>query len=51
MPKWMELGDALETEEVIVARMNLKDNEIPPEYRDEIFVKDYPSMFFKVLKL
>ena len=37
-------------EEVEVVRMNLRDNEIPPEYRTEFFVKEYPSLYFKVGK-
>ena len=31
--------------------MNLRENEIPPEYKTEFFVKEYPSMFFKVHQL
>ena len=48
MPVWFSLGDALMNEDVDIARMNLRDNEIPPEFKDEMFVKDYPSMYFKV---
>ena len=48
MPVWMSLGDALKNEDVDIVRMNLRENEIPPEFKDEMFVKDYPSMFFKV---
>ena len=48
MPVWESLGAALRTEQVDVARMNLRDNEIPPEFKDEMFVKEYPTMFLKV---
>ena len=62
MPVWESLGAALRTEQVMmmmmimimrteqvdVARMNLRDNEIPPEFKEEMFVKEYPTMFLKV---
>ena len=48
MPIWESLGAALRTEQVDVARMNLRDNEIPPEFKEEMFVKEYPTMFLKV---
>ena len=48
MPVWDSLGAALRAEQVDVARMNLQDNEIPPEFSEEMFVKDYPTMYFKV---
>ena len=48
MPIWERLGAALRTEQVDVARMNLRDNEIPPEFKEEMFVKEYPTMFLKV---
>ena len=48
MPVWERLGAALRTEQVDVARMNLRDNEIPPEFKEEMFVKEYPTMFLKV---
>ena len=51
MTTWLELGDALEDEDVDVVMMNMMENEIPPEYKQQLFVKDYPSMFFKVLIL
>ena len=51
MSTWLELGDALEDEDVDVVMMNMMENEIPPEYKQQLFVKDYPSMFFKVLIL
>ena len=38
----------MRTEQVDVARMNLRDNEIPPEFKEEMFVKEYPTMFLKV---
>ena len=43
-----ELGSALAGEDVTLARMNMHSNEIPPEYKSEFFVKEYPSLFFKV---
>ena len=49
MQTWMDLGEALKDEEVDVVRINMMTNEIPPEYKRQLFVKDYPSMFFKVL--
>ena len=48
MPIWMELGKSLAKEDVDVVRMNLKTNEIPPEYKTEFEVKEYPTMYFKV---
>ena len=51
MSTWLELGDALEDEDVDVVMMNMMENEIPPEYKQQLFVKDYPSLFFKVLIL
>ena len=47
MPVWESLGAALRNEQVDVARMNLRDNEIPPEFKEEMFVKEYPTMFLK----
>ena len=64
MPTWDNLGEALkvkldlihcgleigflQNEEIEVLKMNLRENEIPPEYKTEFFVKEYPSIFFKV---
>ena len=51
MPVWEELGKALAGEDVDVLRMNLKTNEIPPEFKMEFQVKEYPTIFFKVRKI
>ena len=48
MPDWMEFGEAMRKEEINVVRMNMQANEIPPEYKTEFQVKEYPTIFFKV---
>lgn len=48
MPTWMEFGEAMAKEDIDVIRINMEANEIPPEFKTEFQVKEYPTIFFKV---
>ena len=50
MPTWMEFGKAMAKEDIDILRINMQDNEIPPELKTEFQVKEYPTIFFKVLR-
>ena len=47
MPIWEGFAEAMSDENVDVARMNVAENDIPPEFAVEYQGTGYPAIYFK----
>ena len=47
MPVWEGFAEAMSDENVDVARMNVAENDIPPEFAVEYQGTGYPTIYFK----